>query len=174
MSETRKILYVDWPLELQLMNTLRDNLLKLNINASNTAIVAVSTDYSSIVAQYLRHQLSHDDEICEGFGVDVPYPNEDFNDKFVNAVLALFYLNLADIGNKRILLVEAGVIRGGNYTKVHEIIRQQLKLTQEIYTLTLFENHGSKFKSDFVGRYYDDSKEDLTFWWEKPNKHWLP
>ena len=173
MLNARKILHVDWPLELQLMNGLRDNLLNLNINASNTVVVAVSTDYSSVVAQYLRHQLSHDGEICAGFGIDVPYPDEKFNDKFVNAILALFYLNLADIGNKKILLVEAGVIRGGNYTKVHEIIRQQLKLTQEIYTLTLFENHGSKFKSDFVGRYYDDSKEDLTFWWEKPNKHWL-
>jgi len=154
------------------MNTLRDNLLKLNINASNTVVVAVSTDYSSVVAQYLRHQLSHDGEICEGFGIDVPYPDEKFDDKFVTAILALFYLNLANIGNKKILLVEAGVIRGGNYTKVHEIIRQQLKLTQEVYTLTLFENFGSKFKSDFVGRYYNDLKEDLTFWWEKPNKHW--
>lgn len=172
MLNARKILHVDWPLELQLMNTLRDNLLKLNINASNAVVVAVSTDYSSIVAQYLRHQLSYDGEICVGFGVDVPYPDEEFDDKFVNAILALFYLNLADIGNKKILLVEAGVIRGGNYTKVHEIIRKQLKLTQEIYTLTLFENFKSKFKSDFVGRYYDDSKEDLTFWWEKPNKHW--
>jgi hypothetical protein len=172
MLNARKILHVDWPLELQLMNTLRDNLLKLNINASNAVVVAVSTDYSSIVAQYLRHQLSYDGEICVGFGVDVPYPDEEFDDKFVNAILALFYLNLADIGNKKILLVESGVIRGGNYTKVHEIIRKQLKLTQEIYTLTLFENFKSKFKSDFVGRYYDDSKEDLTFWWEKPNKHW--
>lgn len=173
MLNARKILHVDWPLELQLMNGLRDNLLNLNINASNTVVVAVSTDYSSVIAQYLRHQLSHDGEICAGFGIDVPYPDEKFDDKFVNAILALFYLNLADIGNKSILLVEAGVIRGSNYTKVHEIIRQQLKLPQEIYTLTLFENHGSKFKSDFVGRYYDDSKEDLTFWWEKPNKHWL-
>lgn len=173
MPGTRKILHVDWSLELQLMNTLRDNLLRLNINASNTVVVAVSTDYSSIVAQYLRHQLSHNGEICEGFGIDVPYPDEEFDDKFVNAILALFYLNLANIGNKKILLVEAGVIRGGNYTKVHEIIRKQLKLTQEIYTLTLFENFKSKFKSDFVGRYYNDSKEDLTFWWEKTNKHWL-
>jgi hypothetical protein len=40
----------------------------------------VSTDYSSIVAQYLRHQLSYDGEICEGFGVDVPYPDEEFDD----------------------------------------------------------------------------------------------
>jgi hypothetical protein len=146
MLNERKILHVDWPLELQLMNRLRDNLLKLNINASNTVVVAVSTDYSSIVAQYLRHQLSYDGEICLGFGVDVPYPDEEFDESFVTAILALFYLNLANIGNKKILLVEAGVIRGSNYTKVYEIIRQQLKLTQEIYTLTLFENFKSKFK----------------------------
>ena len=80
MPSTRKILHVDWSLELQLMNTLRDNLLKLNINASNAVVVAVSTDYSSVVAQYLRHQLSHDGEICEGFGIDVPYPDEEFDD----------------------------------------------------------------------------------------------
>ena len=35
-----------------------------------------------------------------------------------------------------------------------------------------FENIGSKWESDFVGEYYDDTFEDLTFWWERENKHW--
>lgn len=168
----REILFVNWPIEITLMDTLRDRLLALNINASNTVVVAVSTDYSSGIAQYLRHQLSHDGEICTGFGIDVPYPDEEFDDEFVNAFLAIFYLNMHTIKGKKILLVEAGVIRGGNYTKIVELIKESLKLTNEILTLTMFENYGSKFKSDFVGRYYDDSTEDLTFWWEKPNKHW--
>lgn len=168
----REVLLIDWSEEIDLMNKLRDNLLSLNINASNTAIVAVSTDYSSVVAQYLRHQLSYDGEICAGFGIDVPYPDQEFDEHYVTSILALFYLNLNAVGNKRILLVEAGVIRGSNYTKVRDIIKNQLKLPQEVYTLTLFENCESKFKSDFVGKYYDDSKEDLTFWWEKPNNHW--
>jgi hypothetical protein len=168
----REILFVNWPIEITLMDTLRDRLLALNINASNTVVVAVSTDYSSGIAQYLRHQLSHDGETCTGFGIDVPYPDEEFDDDYLNAFLATFYLNLHAIKDKKILLVEAGVIRGGNYTKVVELIKTNLKLTNEILTLTLYENYGSKFKSDFVGRYYDDTKEDLTFWWEKPNNHW--
>jgi hypothetical protein len=31
---------------------------------------------------------------------------------------------------------------------------------------------GSRFKSDVVGDYYDDEKEDLTFYFERENKHW--
>lgn len=168
----RKMLFVNWLEEMKLMNSLRCRLVSENINASNTVVVAVSTDYSSVIAQYLRHQLSHDGEICAGFGVDVPYPDQEFDDDFVNAFLATFYLNLIHVKDKKILLVEAGVIRGGNYTKIVELIKESLKLTNEILTLTMFENYGSKFKSDFVGRYYDDSTEDLTFWWEKPNNHW--
>jgi hypothetical protein len=168
----RKILFVNWLEEMKLMNSLRCRLVSENINASNTVVVAVSTDYSSVIGQYLRHQLSHDGEICAGFGVDVPYPDQEFDDDFINAFLAVFYLNLIHIKDKKILLVEAGVIRGGNYTKIVELIKTNLKLTNEILTLTMFENYGSKFKSDFVGKYYDDLSEDLTFWWEKPNNHW--
>jgi hypothetical protein len=168
----RELLSVDWPEEIRLMNKLRDNLLSLNINASNTVVISVSPDYSSVISQYLRHQLSQNGEICAGFGVDVPYPDQEFDEDFVNSFLAIFYLNLNSIKDKKILLVEAGVIRGSNYTKTVEIIKQNLKMTNEVLTLAMFENYSSKFKSDFVGKYYDDSKEDLTFWWEKPNNHW--
>jgi len=46
------------------------------------------------------------------------------------------------------------------------------EVTQNIKTLALYENSGSKFKSDFVGEYYDDETQDLTFWWEQYNNHW--
>jgi hypothetical protein len=39
-------------------------------------------------------------------------------------------------------------------------------------TVTLFENVYSQYKSDYVGQYYDNNKTDLTFWWERDNKHW--
>lgn len=168
----RKMLFVNWLEEMKLMNSLRCRLVSKEINASNTAVVAVSTDYSSVIAQYLRHQLSHDGEICAGFGVDVPYPDQEFDDEFVSDICSMFTMNFQAIKDKKILLVEAGVIRGGNYTKIVELIKDKMQLPNEILTLTMFENYGSKFKSDFVGRYYDDSTEDLTFWWEKPNNHW--
>jgi len=157
--------------ELQVMESLRNTLLGAGINSKNTIIVTVSPDYSSVVGQYLRHQLTKDGEICDGFGIDVPYPDEIWTDEFIQRVQGMFKMFSNDIKDKTILLVEAGVIRGSNYTKVIELIKE-LKLDEPIATLTMFENINSKFKSDFVGKYYNDDEEDLTFWWERYNKHW--
>jgi hypothetical protein len=169
----RNELKVEWDTELHLMNQLKDRLLLNGINASNTLIVTVSTDYSSVIGQYLRHQLTYDGEICDGFGIDVPYPDQTFDDIFVKEVCDMFKIHMKNIGDKTILLVEAGVIRGGNYTKVVDIIRTELNMNQKVLTLTMYENTHSKWKSDFVGKYYDDVIEDLTFWWEKNNNHWI-
>lgn len=172
MEEIRKELMVNWEDELRLMNILRDRLLFCGIDSSNTVIVTVSTDYSSVIGQYLRHQLTKDGEICDGFGIDVPYPDQTFGDSFVQEICDIFRINLNSLENRSILLVEAGIIRGGNYTKVVDIIRNELKLKWPIFTLAMYENIHSIFKSDFVGEYYDDKTQDLTFWWEKENNHW--
>lgn len=157
--------------ELELLKNLKEVLVSNGLNSSNTIVVTVSTDYSSIVGQYLRHQLTNDGEICEGFGIDVPYPDEQWNDEFINRVETMFKMFSNDIKNKTILLVEAGVIRGSNYTKVIQILND-MKIDEPIVTLALFENQSSKFKSDFVGEYYNDETQDLTFWWERENNHW--
>ena len=167
-----KELIVEWDTELRLMNELRNTLVSHDLNASNVVIVTVSTDYSSVIGQYLRHQLTNKGEICEGFGIDVPYPDQTFDEKFVKEIHDMFRIHWDSIGNKTILLVEAAVIRGGNYTKVVDIIRNELKMTQPVLTLTMYENIHSKWKSNYVGEYYDDEKEDLTFWWERYNNHW--
>jgi hypothetical protein len=39
---------------------------------------------------------------------------------------------------------------------------------ENITTVALYENIKSIFKSDFVGEYFDYSKQDLCFWWENP------
>jgi hypothetical protein len=155
------------------MNELRDKLLSYGLHASNTVIVTVSTDYSSIIGQYLRHQLTNNGEICTGFGIDVPYPDQSFDEKFVKEMCDMFRIHADGIADKTILLVEVGVIRGGNSTRVVDIIRNKLNMTGPILTLTIFENIHSKWKSDFVGRYYDNEIEDLTFWWERDNNHWI-
>jgi hypothetical protein len=51
-------------------------------------------------------------------------------------------------------------------------MRKRLALDNKIITVALFENISSKFESDYVGEYYDNEFEDLTFWWEKENNHW--
>ena len=167
----RKDLVVTWQDELYLADRLRNRLLADGLHAGNTIIVTVSTDYSAWIGQYLRHQLSHDGEICDGFGVDVPYPDQTFNDVFRANIRTMFAMHAADIDGKTILLVEAGVIRGGNYKTLVDLING-MGWAGPIKTLALYENTGSRFKSDYVGRYYDDATEDLIFWWERPNNHW--
>ena len=164
-------LKIDRETEFTLIDKICVNLLNAKYNASNSIIVTVSTDYSSIVGQILRHQLSYNGEVCDGFGIDVPYPDETWTDEYINNVMEMLKLNNS-IKGKNIILVEAGVIRGGNYKMVVNLIRRYLTLNEPIVTVALYENIHSIFKSDFVGQYYDNDTQDLTFWWEKYNNHW--
>ena len=72
---------------------------------------------------------------------------------------------------KRFVLIEAGVIRGGNYTWITDVLKN-IAPECEFTTLTMYENVHSKYQSDIVGNVYDNEVEDLHFWWERPNNHW--
>lgn len=159
--------------ETALTLSLAEDLLKENFNASNTVIVTVSTDYSSNVGQLLRHALSCHGDICDGFGVDVPYPDESWDENYRYEIIKLFDLYKYKFENKKILFVEAGVIRGSNYKYLLNFLWEYLDITENVFFLSLFENKGSIFKSYFVGEYYDNETQDLTFWWEEENNHWI-
>jgi hypothetical protein len=158
--------------EIQLIDKLGNELLSGGFNASNSVIIVVSTDYSSIVGQILRHKLSFNGEVVDGFGIDVPYPDEVWNKKYVDTMSNVFQNYGYLLQRKTAILIEAGVIRGGNYEFVTSWMKKRLGVRLPIITLAMYENVNSKFKSDVVGEYYNDSTEDLTFWWEKENKHW--
>ena len=168
----RNTLEITQQKETELITQLGNRLLEKELNADNTVIVSVSGDYSSIIGQILRHSLSNNGEICDGFSIDVPYPDETWNDTYITELKILFRLYAYKLKDKNILLVEAGVIRGSNYKFIIDYLKNNLGITNNILTLSLFENSGSVFKSDFVGEYYDDNTQDLTFWWEMYNKHW--
>ena len=138
----------------------------VDINASNTLVVMVSPDYSATVAMHVAHHLSYEGEMCDIISVDVPYPDEQVESFFLKAKQ-----KFADIKHKNILLVEAGIIRGGNYTWLTELLTETTK--SRVITCTLYENIHSKFKSDYVARYYDAGVEELTFYYERYNKHWV-
>lgn len=154
--------------EHKLINKLGIILRNAGFNASNSTLVAVSSDYSSIAWQILRHFLSYDGEVCEGFTVDVPYPDQAWSGEFerlaLQACKTVFFRD-------NLILIEAGVIRGSNYRRMCDLIHKNFP-GQVIVTSTVFENVHSAFKSEFVARYYDDETQDLTFWWEAYNKHW--
>lgn len=158
--------------ETELTLLLSDKLLLDGFDSSNTVIITVSTDYSAMIGQLLRHSLSINGEICDGFGIDVPYPDQTWDEVFVLELEKLFQLYAYKLIGKKVLFVEAGVIRGGNYKFLLGFLEEFLGIVDDVYFLSLFENKHSVFKSDFVGEYYDNDTQDLTFWWERQNNHW--
>ena len=167
----RQLLNVSFEDEQLLIENIAAELIRDGFNANNTVIITVSIDYSSIIGQTLRHLLSADGEICDGFGVDVPYPDENWDDSYVGELNSVLDIYQDKIGDKRVLMVEAGVIRGGNYTFLDGYLTER-GLT-DIYSVSMFENTGSVYKSDYVGKYYNNETHDLTFWWERYNNHWI-
>jgi hypothetical protein len=168
----REIKLVQQQDENRLITILGNQLWDAGYNSDTACIITVSTDYSSVVGQYLRHRLSIGGEVCEGFGVDVPYPDESWDAEYQSALSQAFTNNIAMLTKRVPILVEAGVIRGSNYIWITEWMNNHLAFDKKIITLALYENIQSRFKSDFVGEYYNDDVEDLTFWWEQENRHW--
>ena len=96
MVDQRKELYISLEKEIELIHRLGAELIAGGYNASNSYIITVSTDYSSIVGQILRHQLSYEGEICDGFGVDVPYPDEQWDEKYQQELIDTFEISWKD------------------------------------------------------------------------------
>lgn len=167
----RQILNVSLEDERLLIEDIASELITDGFSSANTVIITVSTDYSSIIGQTLRHLLSVDGEICDGFGIDVPYPDEIWDEKYLNELDSIMAIYGHKLKNKRVLMVEAGVIRGSNYTFLDAYLKN--KGLTDIYYVAMFENIGSLFNSNYVGEYYSNEHYDLTFWWEKENNHWI-
>lgn len=138
-----------------------------DIHPSKTCFLCVSPDYSSIVTQHLSHSLSMGREIFHIEAVNVPFPDEDPKKYQIN-----FELNYIEwvLDWENFVLIEAGVIKGGTYTWITEIMKKYTE--KNYYTVALCENINSKFQSDMVSLYYNDNIEDLHYWWEQPNNHW--
>lgn len=162
---------IDREFEYQLLKKLVGEMHKKfpGVNASNSIILNVSPDYSSMVSMYLAHQLSHEGEMCNMMHVDVPYP-----DQYVHSYKFTFEREMKNtpIYYDNYILCEAGVIRGSNYTWITQVLREYIPKESKIITLAMCENTGSNFKSDIVGHYYDDQTQDLTLYFETYNKHW--
>lgn len=139
------------------------------LNPSNTVVVMVSPDYSATVAMHMAHRLSKDGEMCDLMMVDVPFPDQ--TKDYFEILLHRTLINMPKRYDNYVL-AEAGIIRGGNYTWICELMNDYISSNSRIITTALFENVHSKFKSDVVGEYYDDKTQDLTFYYEEYNKHW--
>lgn len=141
------------------------------LNPYNTLVIMVSPDYSATVAMHVAHGLSDDGEMCDILPIHVAYPDENVDPYLTKAIKDIdAWFEFTDDHYEHYLLVEAGVIRGGTYSWLTNLLK--VKVKGNIITSSLYENVGSKFKSDVVAAYYDDTIEDLTFYYERENKHW--
>ncbi len=136
------------------------------LTPKDAVVAMVSPDYSATAAMHVAHHLSKDGEMLNIIPVEVPFPDEDsepYRRTFVKRTTYEFY------PYKTVILVEAGVITGGNYRFMVDHI---IGLGFNIVTVALFENKNSQFNCDVVGEYYDSNVQELEFYYERYNKHW--
>lgn len=136
------------------------------VDPYKTLVLNISPDYSSTVSMQIAHYLSQDGKMLDIEGVDVPFPGE--NRGYYEQDFKQLTLNFPTKYDK-IILCEAAVLSGKNYTWLKEILLDRGYKNDEIITVALLEMNSSIFKSDYVGEYISDMPE---FYWERYNKHW--
>lgn len=139
-----------------------------DFDPATTAVIMASPDYSATVAMHLAHSWSRKGEMLTIIPVDVTYPDEDPH-PYKTKMLA----QAEDIKPySQLVLVEAGIIRGGNWTWMLEVLESMGYARQMITLVALCENQHSRVKSDYVAEYYNDETHELMFYFEKFNRHW--
>jgi len=154
----------EWEL-IQRLETIVDS---SDFDPDTTAVIMASPDYSATVAMHLAHSWSRKGEMLHIIPVDVTYPDED-----PAAYVQKMLMQGAYIGPySKLVMIEAGIIRGGNWSWMLDVLYKWDYKRTDITLVAMCENIHSKVKSDYVGEYYDDDKEELMFYFEKFNKHW--
>lgn len=154
----------EWEL-IQRLETLVDS---SNFDPDTTAVIMASPDYSATVAMHLAHSWSRKGEMLTIIPVDVTYPDEEAT-PYINKMI----MQAGDIRPyKNLVLVEAGIIRGGNWKWMLDVLYIWGYDRKDITLVAMCENIGSAIKSDYVAEYYNDETHELMFYFEKFNKHW--
>lgn len=171
----RPELFVNAETEEKIIKTLPRRILAefSDLTPQNTLVLMVSPDYSATLAMHVAHALSKDGEMCDILPIHVPFPDDKNIERWVTKAeqdLKSFHAFENKL-YKNYLLVESGVIRGGTYTWLTNLLINEY--SGRIITTTAYENIHSDFKSDIVLEYYNDEEEELTFYFERYNKHWL-
>lgn len=164
----RELHYINRRKEQELITRLLTVVDTRPFNPADTALVMVSPDYSATVAMHLAHEWSRDGDILPIIPVNVTYPDEqkgEYVRKFRHDMQWYKKFN-------HLVLVEAGIIRGGNWEWLIEEFKALGYTREQMTLIALCENIGSRVKSDYVGEYYNDETHDLTFYYERYNKHW--
>ena len=164
----RPLHFINREREWDLINKLLTIVDSSSFDPSDTAVIMASPDYSATVAMHLAHAWSRGGEMLTIIPVDVTYPDER-PEPYINKMI----MQAGDIRPfNKLVMVEAGIIRGGNWHWMLEVLSNWGYDRKDITLVALCENIHSKVKSDYVGEYYDDDTEELMFYFERFNNHW--
>lgn len=144
---------------------------------SNTTIVVCSPEYSSIVCQLLNHKLSHlnNHEPFEMDFLEMPYPGEDQMTveeyRYECRHLAGKHMHYK---NKKLLLIDSGVLRGSNFTILKEELGYFFREDQLKFGC-LYTQDDSKFEADYCVQKFNFQEDGgLLFWWENERNPFWP
>lgn len=157
-------MYIDYLKEYEILQRLLKKLPQ--VDPYTTLVLNVSPDYSSTVSMQIAHHLSQNGKMLDMFSVDVPFPKED---KEIYKVALKSNLKYMPVKYDKIILCEAAVLSGNNYTWIQEVLLDFGYDLEDIITTALLEMESSVFKSQFVGEYI---KEMPEFYWERYNSNW--
>lgn len=167
----RKLCYISRDKEFELINKLLTIIDNRSFHPKDTALIQASVEFAGIPAIHLSHAWSVGGEIIPIIPIEVTYPDETYD-----YVIEKFRYDMAwhfkHFNYKKFIVVESGIIRGGNWRWILEEFAALGVARENITLVTLMENIHSQIKSDYVGEYYDDEVEDLTFYFERYNYHW--
>lgn len=167
----RPLLFVTREKELEIIQRLETIVDTREFDPRNTVIIQASVDYAATAAMHLSHAWSVKGEIIPIIPIEVTYPDESYD--YVRSKFQYdMEWHLEHFHYNRFVVIEAGIIRGGNWEWILEEFQNWGFSRDKITLVTMYENIHSRVKSDYVGEYYDDEKYDLTFYYEKYNKHW--
>jgi hypothetical protein len=140
----------------------------------NTVIVNCSPDYSSIICQFLQHNLSPNNKPLKMEYLEMPYPNQETYTKeqmmHDAEILMLQYASQ----NKKFLFVDSGCLRGSNFTLLAEVVGDYVGDEDRRFAC-LYLQEDSIFLPDFyVETFNFKLNGGLLFWWENPNNPYWP
>jgi len=167
----RPLLMITREKESELISKLLTIVDNRTFNPKDTAIIQASVDFAGTVSMHLSHAWSVEGEIIPIIPIEVTYPDETY-DYVIRKFRYDMDWHLQHFNYKKFIVIEAGIIRGGNWKWILDEFNKLGVDRNNITLVTMCENIHSIIKSDYVGEYYDDNTHDLTFYFEQYNKHW--
>jgi hypothetical protein len=140
-------------------------------------IINCSPDYSSRLTQMVNHKLSYlnANETFEVIDLPMPYPImfqiwDTQERKFIQFDRYLFdWVRKYILPNGKYLFLDSGTLRGKNFTKVYQAIKDKVD-RDKIKFASLYLESDSIFTPDFFVQKFDKEKQGgLLFEWENVN-----